>query len=123
MKFQLVKMVESIGAISLLGRVPVYGVCYGKDLSSKRKAIDVCGMPSADFRGSEDRRIPKDFQYQIETDVDRKPGKWPPANKPENPALHIRLAPSSLLVKRSCTSEENGFSEGGDLSSVARRNL
>ncbi|PHT57734.1 hypothetical protein CQW23_00097 [Capsicum baccatum] len=44
-------MVESIGAISLLGRVPVYGVCYGKDLSSKRKAIDVCGMPSADFRG------------------------------------------------------------------------
>ncbi|KAM3396800.1 hypothetical protein P3S68_000312 [Capsicum galapagoense] len=62
-------MVESIGAISLLGRVPVYGVCYGKDLSSKRKAIDVCGMPSADFRvrkvvcGSYLRRLRADCEY------------------------------------------------------------
>ncbi|KAG5593210.1 hypothetical protein H5410_043724 [Solanum commersonii] len=120
-------MVESIGAISLLGRVPVYGVNCSKDVSSKRKSIDVCRLPSADFLGRklvcgsnllrlrgdcvrfslirgqameltkeafsfrEDERISKDFRYRIETDVDKKPGKWPPTNKADNPALHNPL--------------------------------
>ncbi|XP_059276204.1 5-amino-6-(5-phospho-D-ribitylamino)uracil phosphatase, chloroplastic [Lycium ferocissimum] len=44
-------MVESIGATSLLGQVPVYGGYCCKDVSIKRKAIDVCRLRSADFLG------------------------------------------------------------------------
>ncbi|CAN4127369.1 unnamed protein product [Withania somnifera] len=120
-------MVESNSAISLLGSIPVYGGYCCKDVSSKRKAIDVCRLPSGNFLGRklvcisnleslradcvrfssiraqameltkeaysyrEEGRIPKDFRYRIETDVDRKPGKWPPANKADNPALHNPL--------------------------------
>ncbi|KAK4365379.1 hypothetical protein RND71_016737 [Anisodus tanguticus] len=122
-------MVESIGATSLLGRVPVYGGYCCKDVSSRRKPIDVCRLPAADFLGRklvcgsyslrlradcvmissvrgqameltkeaysyrEEGRISKDFRFQIETDVDRKPGKWPsvPKNKADNPALHNPL--------------------------------
>ncbi|CAN4077729.1 unnamed protein product [Withania somnifera] len=120
-------MVESIGAISLLGRVPVYGGYCCKDVLRKRKAIDVSRLPSADILGKklvcgfkleslradcvrfpsirgqameltkeaysyrEEGRIPQDFRYRFETDVDRKPGKWPPANKADNPALHNPL--------------------------------
>ncbi|KAK4721730.1 hypothetical protein R3W88_011963 [Solanum pinnatisectum] len=107
-------MVESIGAISLLGRVLVYGVNCNKDASSKRKSIDlVCGSNLLRLRGDcvrfslirgqameltkkafsykEDERLSKDFRYRIETDVDKKPGKWPPTNKADNPALHNPL--------------------------------
>ncbi|KAK9277167.1 hypothetical protein L1049_006706 [Liquidambar formosana] len=39
----------------------------------------------------EEGRIPQNFDYQIDTGIDRKPGSWPPANKADNPSLHNPL--------------------------------
>ncbi|XP_052210809.1 5-amino-6-(5-phospho-D-ribitylamino)uracil phosphatase, chloroplastic [Diospyros lotus] len=36
-------------------------------------------------------RITRDFGYQIDTGVDKKPGLWPPENKADNPSLHNPL--------------------------------
>ncbi|XAR55065.1 Sugar-terminal-phosphatase [Bertholletia excelsa] len=38
-----------------------------------------------------EERIPRDLDYRIDTDVDRKPGLWPPDNKADNPLLHNPL--------------------------------
>ncbi|CAL5360067.1 unnamed protein product [Camellia sinensis] len=39
----------------------------------------------------EEKRIPRDFEYGIDTGVDRKPGLWPPENKADNASLHNPL--------------------------------
>uniref|UniRef100_A0A5B7A457 Uncharacterized protein n=1 Tax=Davidia involucrata TaxID=16924 RepID=A0A5B7A457_DAVIN len=39
----------------------------------------------------EEDQIPRNFEYQIDTCVDRKPGLWPPENKADNPSLHNPL--------------------------------
>ncbi|KAG6634072.1 hypothetical protein I3843_12G092900 [Carya illinoinensis] len=36
-------------------------------------------------------RIPKDWNYEIDTGFDRKPGLWPPENKADNPSLQNPL--------------------------------
>lgn len=38
-----------------------------------------------------EERIPKDWNFDIDTDFDRKPGLWPPENKADNPSLHNPL--------------------------------
>ncbi|KAI5655490.1 hypothetical protein M9H77_32677 [Catharanthus roseus] len=39
----------------------------------------------------EEEQIPRDFRFQVDTGVDRKPGLWPPENKADNPSLHNPL--------------------------------
>jgi HAD superfamily hydrolase (TIGR01509 family) len=39
----------------------------------------------------EESRVPTNFNYQIDTFVDRKPGLYPPNNKADNPYLHNPL--------------------------------
>ncbi|CAI9094058.1 OLC1v1029709C1 [Oldenlandia corymbosa var. corymbosa] len=39
----------------------------------------------------EEGRLPQDFRYRVDTDVDRKPGLWPPENRVDNPGLHNPL--------------------------------
>ncbi|KAJ0104892.1 hypothetical protein Patl1_17730 [Pistacia atlantica] len=39
----------------------------------------------------EEDRIPRDWDYRIDTGVDRKPGLWPPENKADNPSLQNPL--------------------------------
>lgn len=39
----------------------------------------------------EEDRIPRDWNYRIDTGVDRKPGLWPPENKADNPSLQNPL--------------------------------
>lgn len=38
-----------------------------------------------------EERIPRDWDYEIDTNFDRKPGLWPPENKADNPSLHNPL--------------------------------
>ncbi|KAK2975106.1 hypothetical protein RJ640_018908 [Escallonia rubra] len=39
----------------------------------------------------EQERIPGNLKYRLDTDVDRKPGLWPPENKADNLSLHNPL--------------------------------
>ncbi|KAK9668137.1 hypothetical protein RND81_13G036900 [Saponaria officinalis] len=39
----------------------------------------------------EKERMPRTWNYSIESDTDRKPGVWPPDNKADNPSLHNPL--------------------------------
>lgn len=39
----------------------------------------------------EEERIPRGWNYDVGTDVDRKPGLWPPPNRADNPSLHNPL--------------------------------
>ncbi|XP_024031266.1 5-amino-6-(5-phospho-D-ribitylamino)uracil phosphatase, chloroplastic [Morus notabilis] len=39
----------------------------------------------------EDRKIPQDWNYQIDTGIEGKPGLWPPENKADNPSLQNPL--------------------------------
>ncbi|OMO64325.1 HAD-superfamily hydrolase, subfamily IA, variant 3 [Corchorus olitorius] len=39
----------------------------------------------------DEKRTPRDWNYKIDTSVDRKPGLWPPENKADNPSLHNPL--------------------------------
>ena len=38
-----------------------------------------------------EEKIPQDWNFDIDTDFDRKPGLWPPENKADNPSLHNPL--------------------------------
>ncbi|GLT90885.1 hypothetical protein SLE2022_088000 [Rubroshorea leprosula] len=39
----------------------------------------------------EEDRKPRDWNYQADTGVDRRPGLWPPENRADNPSLHNPL--------------------------------
>ncbi|CAI0414403.1 unnamed protein product [Linum tenue] len=39
----------------------------------------------------EDEKIPRNWNHGQDTDVDRKPGLWPPENRADNPSLHNPL--------------------------------
>ncbi|KAH7550268.1 hypothetical protein JRO89_XS13G0163400 [Xanthoceras sorbifolium] len=58
------------------------------NLSIKAHAAELTKETYA-FR--EDKRILRDWSDPIDTDVDRKPGLWPPNNKADNPSLHNPL--------------------------------
>ncbi|XP_074303918.1 5-amino-6-(5-phospho-D-ribitylamino)uracil phosphatase, chloroplastic-like [Silene latifolia] len=45
----------------------------------------------AAYSYKEKERIPRAWNYYIETDSDRKPGVWPPDNKADSPSLHNPL--------------------------------
>ncbi|KAJ6347450.1 hypothetical protein OIU76_004014 [Salix suchowensis] len=40
---------------------------------------------------SEEERIPRTWNYRVDTGVDRKPGLWPPENRADNASLHNPL--------------------------------
>ncbi|KAJ0805798.1 putative sugar-terminal-phosphatase [Helianthus annuus] len=96
-------MVESIGAISLLGYSPILGHCL-KDCSFNRVAMSpnrlhrvrsnrtrAMELTKEVYNFKEEDRSSKGFDYESDSVVDRKPGLWPPNNKADNPSLHNPL--------------------------------
>ncbi|GKB35387.1 5-amino-6-(5-phospho-D-ribitylamino)uracil phosphatase, chloroplastic-like protein [Tanacetum coccineum] len=96
-------MVESISATSLLGSRPILSN-YGNDCKVRRVAMSTkrlvrFGIVKAQameltkekYNFKEKDRFPKTSDYQIDVNVEPKPGLWPPKNKADNPMLHNPL--------------------------------
>ncbi|MFS7914093.1 putative beta-phosphoglucomutase [Helianthus anomalus] len=96
-------MIESVGAISLLGYSPILGHCL-KDCSFNRVAMSpnrlhrvrsnrarAMELTKEVYNFKEEDRSSKGFDSESDSVVDRKPGLWPPNNKADNPSLHNPL--------------------------------
>lgn len=57
---------------------------------SSIKALTM-GLTKEAYSYREEKKIPRSFDYGIETGMDRKPGLWPPENKADNSMLHNPL--------------------------------
>ncbi|KAL8106886.1 hypothetical protein AgCh_023615 [Apium graveolens] len=49
------------------------------------------GLAQEAYSYKDEERLPRNFNYGSDSDVDRKPGLWPPENKADNAALHNPL--------------------------------
>ncbi|XVF41429.1 hypothetical protein PTKIN_Ptkin01aG0279300 [Pterospermum kingtungense] len=58
------------------------------NLSTKTLAMELTKEVYA-YRDEE--RTPRNWNYQLDTSVDQKPGLWPPENRADNPSLHNPL--------------------------------
>lgn len=82
-------------SLGFLGRKLVCKASLQRLQTDRRVVLSVrsqaMGVAKEAYSFQEKEQTPLDNGYWIETDVDRKPGIWPPENRADNPALHNPL--------------------------------
>lgn len=95
----VVEMIESISATSLLGHSLILGQ-YLRNVSGKQIAVNPCCFPRFRAIKAQAMELAKEsnlyrekerFTGSFDTDLDQKPGLWPPKNKADNPSLQNPL--------------------------------
>ncbi|KAE8673116.1 RING/FYVE/PHD zinc finger superfamily protein [Hibiscus syriacus] len=79
---------EFIGKRIILCPLPILGVERLINSSIKTLAMELTKEVHA-YR--DEGRKPRNWNYQLDTSVDRKPALWPPENRADNPSLHNPL--------------------------------
>ncbi|KAE8678639.1 glutamate--cysteine ligase [Hibiscus syriacus] len=79
---------EFIGKRIVLCPLPIFGVERFTDSSIKSLAMELTKEVHA-YR--DEGRKPRNWNYQLDTSVERKPALWPPENRADNPSLHNPL--------------------------------
>ncbi|KAJ4712066.1 Haloacid dehalogenase-like hydrolase (HAD) superfamily protein [Melia azedarach] len=69
---------------------PVLRMKVGRLTNSSINALAM-ELTKETYSFREEEKIPRDWRYQLDSGVDRKPGLWPPENKADNPSLHNPL--------------------------------
>lgn len=65
--------------------------CRGNKMSASSIKALATELTKETYSFREEEKIPRKFKYHIDTDIDRKPGFWPPENKADKPSLHNPL--------------------------------
>ncbi|KAK4802857.1 hypothetical protein SAY86_001060 [Trapa natans] len=87
----LVPLREFFGRrMAVASRPPVLGLSVAVPSFSPAKALAM-ELTKEAYSFKEEDRIPRGWDYRVETDIDRKPGLWPPPNRADNPSLHNPL--------------------------------
>lgn len=83
-------LTEFHGRIAIAPSLHRVNVGVGRTVVPSIKALAM-ELTKEAYAYKEAKQTPRDWNYKIETDVDRKPGVWPPKNKADDPSLQNPL--------------------------------